>query len=192
MTQWHYSKMGLQQGPVPEDELRRKIRRAEIGSTTLVWREGLADWTPLEQVDELRDHPAHPLPAATGGNTPEPPLPAPGAETGGKIPLPQPPAYQGNYIAPRIPNYLWQSIVALVVSGLMMLVMCLPIGMPFAIVAMVYATKVEGLRVQGNVVAAEGASRNARIWMIVSYSVSALPVLALLAVFVISLFAALQ
>ncbi|MDP4625929.1 MAG: DUF4339 domain-containing protein [Akkermansiaceae bacterium] len=54
MIQWHYTKMGLKQGPVPEDELRAKIRRGEISDATLVWRDGMADWLPLAQVAELK------------------------------------------------------------------------------------------------------------------------------------------
>ncbi|QTN31927.1 DUF4339 domain-containing protein [Akkermansiaceae bacterium] len=186
MTLWNYTKMGLQQGPVPEDELRQKIRRGEIGPTTLVWREGMAGWLPISGVAELQESPlATPTADAPGGLAPvmaperQPANPQPG-----HIPLPQPPAYQGNYIAPQIPNYMWQSIVALVLSGVLMLLICLPIGMPFAIVALVYANKVEGLRVQGRLIEAESASKSAKVWMIVSFALSGLILLGLIGMFV--------
>lgn len=60
-----------------------------------------------------------------------------------------------------------------------MAIICLPIGLPFAIVALVYGTKVDSLRAQENLVAAAGASKSAKVWMIVSYSIFALPVLGL-------------
>ncbi len=50
---WYYSKMGLQQGPVPEEELRAKIRRGEIDGTNLVWKDGMAEWKPLSQMPAL-------------------------------------------------------------------------------------------------------------------------------------------
>lgn len=40
-----------QQGPFTPEQLRE----AGISSETLVWREGMAQWTPAWQVDELRD-----------------------------------------------------------------------------------------------------------------------------------------
>jgi len=189
MNLWNYTKMGLQQGPVPEEELRQKIRRGEIGETTLVWREGMADWLPLSQVAELQQPaPATPAqaPAEEVSQHLPPQMEQPVVQPLGQVPLPQPPAYYGDYIAPQIPNYMWQSIAALVVSAGMMMVICLPIGMPFAIVALVYATKVEALRVQGNLIAAVSASKNAKIWMIISYSLSTIPFLGFLGLLIFS------
>jgi hypothetical protein len=172
---WYYSKMGLQQGPVPEDELRQKIRRAEIGDTNLVWREGMADWLPISQVAELRDtiSPAIPDPAPqTGMPTPVVPPPQP-QQSHGNVPLPQPPAYQGNYIAPAIPNYMWQSVVATVLG----ILTCWLLALPFGIVAIVYGSKVEGLRVQGDIAGAMNASNSAKTWMILSYVMSGVSLL---------------
>ena len=176
MKLWHYTKMGLQQGPVPEDELRQKIRRGEIGEATLVWHEGMADWLPLSQVPALQEaNPAVPVMTPPLELPPHMPATLPQvAAPPGNVPLPQPPAYHGDYVAPQISNYMWQSIVALVISIGMMLVICLPIGMPFAIVALVYATKVEGLRAQGNFIEAQSASTSAKTWMIISYVLSGL------------------
>ena len=171
MTLWHYTKMGLQQGPVPEEELRQKIRRAEIGDSTLVWREGMADWLPLSQVEELKP-PAAPAPASSPAldvppqfPTSPPQMQQPVNHGLGHVPLPQPPAYQGNYIAPKIPNYMWQSVVATVIG----LPFCCLLAMPFGIVAIVFAAKVEGMRVQGDISGAWNASNTAKNWMIASY-----------------------
>lgn len=187
MTQWYYSKMGLQQGPVPEDELRTKIRRGEIGDSNLVWREGMADWLPLAQVAELATTPEStggvlnkalnpdssmpPPDIRDAGATPDSPTPSfPLSQTGGNVPLPQPPAYHGNYVAPTVPNYMWQSVLATVVG----IFFCCLLAMPFGIVAIVFAAKVEGLRVQGDILGATEASNNAKTWMIASYASSGL------------------
>lgn len=191
MKLWNYTKMGLQQGPVPEEELLQKIRRGEIGATTLVWREGMADWLPLSQVAELQPPPPSLSLSKPSGDAPPhlppvtPPMAQPVSQMPGHVPLPQPPAYDGNYIAPHVPNYMWQSIVALVLSAVQMLLFCLPIGMPFAIVSLVYATKVEGLRAQGNLFEAQSASRSAKVWMIVSYVLSGLILLGAVGIIVV-------
>jgi hypothetical protein len=169
MEEWYYTKMGLQQGPVPKDELLAKIRRGDVGESNLVWTDGMAEWLPSAKVPALR--PAPPVYLNYPGMPPVLPqapvsAPALAPEKMGNIPLPQPPAYHGNYVAPVIPNYMWQSVVATVLS----LFSCLIIAMPLGIVAIVYASKVEGFRVQGNILEASHASRNARGWMIASFT----------------------
>ena len=46
---WYYEKAGQRQGPVPESELDRLLASGEINATTLVWRDGMENWTPLAQ-----------------------------------------------------------------------------------------------------------------------------------------------
>lgn len=48
---WYYAdSRHQQQGPVDGSLLRSAFERGEINATTLVWREGLANWVPLSQV----------------------------------------------------------------------------------------------------------------------------------------------
>lgn len=176
---WYYSKNGMQMGPISQEVLSAKAKGGEVMSSDLIWREGMADWLPLGRVPELM-----------GVSFPDVPSSQLPSQTGGSVPLPQPPAYQGNYVAKQIPTYLCQSVVALLMSAAMMMVVCLPIGMPFAVVALVYASKVEGLRMQGSLMEAESASKSAKVWMIVSYALSGLVLLGLIAVVVIIIFAA--
>ncbi len=174
MTEWYYTKMGLKQGPVPEDELRTKIRRAEIGGTTLVWKEGMADWLPLSKVPELM--PEDSLLAHDVGSVEPQVSTVPKPLVSRNVPLPQPPAYDGNYVAPKIPNYMWQAVLATVIS----LPLCCIFGMPLGVVAIVFAAKVEGLRVQGNYAAATAASNAAKGWTIASFCVSGLGFMAII------------
>lgn len=53
---YFYLSEGVQRGPVPAEQLRRYIT-----DETLVWREGLAEWTPVGELAELRQ----PLGSAT-------------------------------------------------------------------------------------------------------------------------------
>lgn len=172
MTEWYYTKMGLQQGPVPEDEIRQKIRRGEIGESNLLWRDGMTDWLSFTQIPELHSGAVVSVQEVSG-----PPRMPSETTSPGSIPLPQPPVFPGYAGESGIPTYLWQSVVALVVSCLAMMLFCLPLGLPFAIVALVYANKVEKLKAQGDLIGALASSGNAKIWMIVSFACSALLVL---------------
>jgi hypothetical protein len=53
---WFYESGGTQQGPVSETDLDRLLAEGKITPDTLVWREGMAGWTPLRT--------ARPAPAA--------------------------------------------------------------------------------------------------------------------------------
>lgn len=176
MTEWFYSKKELQQGPVPEDELLARIRSGNIEGTDLVWKEGMADWKPVSQIPELKE---------TAGQIASPSeMPIvqnfPPSGSPGNVAMRQPSAEQAPPFIPDVPSYMVPSIIALVVSCLSMVLTCLPIGLPFAIVAVVYGTKVDSLRVQGNYIAAEAASKSAKIWMILGYVMAGLPLLGLL------------
>lgn len=43
--QWHYAKNGLAQGPVSEEEFQKLVQAGGVRADTLVWHEGLAQWT---------------------------------------------------------------------------------------------------------------------------------------------------
>jgi hypothetical protein len=48
---WYYSQDGTRLGPINEDQIRKLIAADTIGRDSLVWCEGLADWTPAHQTD---------------------------------------------------------------------------------------------------------------------------------------------
>ena len=65
-TQYYYAANGQQAGPVSIEQLSALFANRTINKDSLVWKQGLQDWTPLKDVEELK--------AFLGGNTP-PPLP---------------------------------------------------------------------------------------------------------------------
>ena len=154
--EWYYAKDGGQQGPVSEADLRDLIAGGSLKATDLVWHEGMADWQPVSKVAALSTAlaaPAAPAPAA----------PAPPPMMGGSSPYQAPatrqpysPGMQGADVA----TYLWQSIVVT-------LLCCLPFG----VVAIVYAAKVDGLKRAGDWQAAKAASDSARMWCWISFAV---------------------
>jgi hypothetical protein len=131
---WFYTSNGTQSGPITQQELAAKVQSGEVRGTDLIWKEGMSDWLPLNQV-----------PGFSGGvvNTP--------SQFG--MPMAQPSAYASSP-RPHVTNYLWQSIVVT-------LLCC----MPFGIVAIVFAAKVDGLVASGDIAGAEAASKTAKLWV---------------------------
>lgn len=69
----HYEKNGQRIGAISATEIGALIQNRTIDGKTLVWSQGLADWTPLAETDlavHLRQASAPPaLPATRIGNT---------------------------------------------------------------------------------------------------------------------------
>ena len=51
---WYYELSGNSVGPVSAGDIRRLIRARQILGSTLLWTEGLTDWTPVNQVSTFR------------------------------------------------------------------------------------------------------------------------------------------
>lgn len=47
---WYYAKEGQQAGPIDDAELSRLVTSGAIAGSTLVWREGMAQWQPYQEV----------------------------------------------------------------------------------------------------------------------------------------------
>lgn len=65
-VQYFYSANGQQAGPVGMEQLRALFANRTINKDSLVWKQGMQNWTALNEVEELKPF--------LGGNTP-PPLP---------------------------------------------------------------------------------------------------------------------
>ena len=63
---YYYAVNGAQQGPVNLEQLRALFAARTINRESLVWKQGMANWAALQDVEELKSF--------LGGNTP-PPLP---------------------------------------------------------------------------------------------------------------------
>ena len=63
---WYYARNGTdRQGPVSETELRNLIAQGQVQPDDVLWREGMAAWTPLRDLAEFRSltPSTHTLPA---------------------------------------------------------------------------------------------------------------------------------
>lgn len=66
LSMYFYALNGQQQGPVGIEKLRELFAARTINRDTLVWKQGMQNWSALKEVEELKSF--------LGGNTP-PPLP---------------------------------------------------------------------------------------------------------------------
>ncbi len=68
---WYIGIGGEQKGPFPEDEIEAMIARRELTARNYVWKEGMASWDPVGEVEafaealkEVPPPPAAPIPGA--------------------------------------------------------------------------------------------------------------------------------
>jgi len=52
-NEWYYAKDGQQYGPIASRELKQMADRGDLEPGDLVWKEGMSDWRPAEQVKGL-------------------------------------------------------------------------------------------------------------------------------------------
>jgi hypothetical protein len=147
---WFFAKGDKRFGPMGLGDLQQRIATGEVERSDLVWAQGDPDWRVAGDVPDL----------FAGGASSAPPPPPRRAQSTGHAPWPAPPesAYaEATGRSTPVPSYLWQSIV-------ITLLCCNPL----AIVAIVYAAKVDGLVARGQFAAARRASDVAKTWCIVS------------------------
>lgn len=151
-TQWYYVSAGQQQGPVDEEQMRRMFQGGQIVANTMVWCEGMANWQPLSSSSLYASFAPHGVPQSASSSA------SPLATTS-QASVYQAPAHQGGVASSTapVPSYLWQSIAVTILC-------CLPAG----IVAIVYASRVDGLNRLGDTAGALEASQKAKTWCLVS------------------------
>lgn len=165
--EWFYAKNGQQLGPVSSQEIESLIKDGTISADSLVWREGMAEWKPANEVltipaaSEQPTSSPDPEPAASqpepAASEPEPaasqPEPAPA-----QVAAPAQPHAAGSPIAPgTVDPYLWQSICCIVLC-------C----WPFAIPALIFSLKVNPALERGDLAEAQSASAQAKKWCLIS------------------------
>lgn len=136
MTQFFYiDAQGTQVGPMTKSELAA----AGIARTTMVWCQGLADWTPAARVPELADVFATVPPPYGQRPQYQPPTPRP--------------QNPGSPVHMKPDNFLWLGILTTIICFL-----------PLGIVSIVYATKVDTCWNMGDEEGAINNSNSARNW----------------------------
>lgn len=167
--EWYYAKHGKQEGPVDLATLQNMVQSGQVAPTDLVWREGMAEWTPAQKVPEVNQPSgeASAAPASPEGPSAATAPPAGQQPTG--VAQPQAPVAHQN-----IPNYLIPAILVTIFC-------CWPFGIP----AIVFAAKVDGLVSRGDIAGAMEASNKAKTWTWVSFGVGMLVIV----FYVIAIFA---
>ena len=154
---WYYAKDNQQQGPVPFSNLTDLLRTGGLAATDLVWRPGMANWTPAGQVPELGGAPAAPPPAGAPAPYGQPQGQGVYGQPAAQHPYGQQPGYypqQPRYAGAPVPNYLVPAILATIFC-------CMPMG----IVSIVYAAQVNSKLMAGDYAGAVDSSNKAKLWV---------------------------
>lgn len=53
VAEWYYARNGERLGPVQAETIRHLVAAGAIAAGTLVWRQGMADWQPIETVRDF-------------------------------------------------------------------------------------------------------------------------------------------
>lgn len=151
MAEYYIGINNKQVGPLPVDELLRNGLKPD----TLVWCQGMQGWEKAINVPELAALFAQPQPQYAA--------PAAGYQQPYQQPQYQYPQYQqpqyaqvGMGMPPKPDNNMIWAILSTVLC-------CLPIG----IVAIIKASKVDTLYMQGNYSGAEEAAKSAKTWSLI-------------------------
>jgi hypothetical protein len=72
LIEWYYAEAGERKGPVSEDQLRQMVAEGRLKATDMIWKNGIPNWIPLDEVIFL---------APSNPNSP-PPIPATTKEGG--------------------------------------------------------------------------------------------------------------
>jgi uncharacterized membrane protein len=72
MSDWYYAENNEQRGPVLESELKGLLAGNKLPADTLVWKEGMANWTPATQVTAFHPAPAAGVVVASATSIPNP------------------------------------------------------------------------------------------------------------------------
>lgn len=113
---WYYHAPGEGRiGPLSADELRKRYAERRIQRDTLVWREGMAEWQPLERIADEID-----LFSVTPDTSRPPPLPA-------AMPSPMTPAaatargygHAGHRVARPEPRRMNGCLIALIIGAVL-------------------------------------------------------------------------
>lgn len=146
MAKYYYlNAQNQQMGPVEKYDLIP----CGVTRQTLVWTEGMAQWTQAIMVPDLAD-----LFQAV------PPSPGPVAGYGGVSPQPAPHQPYSEPPVNKPQSYMWLAILST-------LLCCLPFG----IVSIVYASKVDSEWARGDYEAAQNNSDKAKMWGIIAAAV---------------------
>ena len=119
--EWFYSQNGQSLGPVSVDTLRSMIASGTLGSQEMVWRNGMANWSPAGMVPELgMVAPAQQMPPPSMYAQPSP-YPQPGVAPVGYY---APPTAYGTVAYAGF----WLRFVAMVIDSLILMVAGVVVG----------------------------------------------------------------
>ena len=167
--EWYYAKHGKQEGPVDLATLQGLLQSGQVSPTDLVWEEGMAEWTPAQNVPEVSAGSAPAASPAAGS------LVTPQAGAGPPMASAMPQQAAAPVAHQHIPNYLVPAILVTIFC-------CWPFGIP----AIVFAAKVDGMVSRGDIAEALEASNKAKTWTWVAFGCGMLIIVLYIIMLVVS------
>lgn len=151
--EWYYTQNDTQCGPVTQGQLAEMIRNRTVLPRELAWREGLQDWQIIEGIDTFKRFIPPPTIAALA------PLdyPQPQTQSGIKRPLDNP--YQQPVT--RRPQQMNNGMVLAIISAVCSLIP--------GIIAIAYASQVNGFFARGDYERAEKSAKTAKMWIWIAF-----------------------
>ncbi|MCU0756772.1 MAG: RDD family protein [Xanthomonadales bacterium] len=140
---WYYADLSRQrQGPVSAEQLASLYAQGLVNAESLVWRQGMPNWQPLNSVaGEL----GLSAPAPYAAPPPPPPAPSPYGYSAPPTPYAHNPyaapqadlgsGYADGDLSNAVPAGFWKRFAALVIDYFLLVVISLPIGFIFGMLA---------------------------------------------------------
>jgi uncharacterized RDD family membrane protein YckC len=94
---WYYAEGDRQKGPISDEEFQELVQKGRIHQETLIWKDGMDNWQPLENAREAGLVDIGPASPASSGLPGMPPTPVPGEPSTvmPAAPSPQSPSIHG-------------------------------------------------------------------------------------------------
>ena len=144
---WYYSQNNQQLGPISEDQLKAMLRGGVLGGATLVWKEGMSDWTAVADVAVLAS--VAPLPMQIA------PAPQPAANPYATPQRVAVTTHSPYHAAPPINS-----------GGILAFAICVTVlcCIPFGVVGIVFAAQINQKLAMGDYAGAADSARKAKMW----------------------------
>lgn len=144
---WYYSQNNQQLGPISEDQLKAMLRGGVLGGATLVWKEGMSDWTAVADVAVLASVAPQPMQIA--------PAPQPAANPYATPQRVAVTTHSPYHAAPPINS-----------GGILAFAICVTVlcCIPFGVVGIVFAAQINQKLAMGDYAGAADSARKAKMW----------------------------
>jgi hypothetical protein len=155
---WYYAQNNQQMGPIPEEEMKAKLRGGILVGSTLAWKEGMSDWKPVSEIPELSTVLLSAVPPLSRDLSATPTADPPSMPNN---PYSPPVSDMAGIVTPQMPTGESINGGGILGFAIAVTVLCC---VPFGIVGIVYAAQVNTKQSVGDYLGAREAANKAMLW----------------------------